>query len=140
MVENIPEGPWGNPKLEEGRYEALVENIRHVEFGEANGAMLELTFRLGTGALRFMSRLYLPATFPDKCQHRLWYLCQSLRLEGYELMENPDVAVGRRLVLDVTTVHPTKANQGQAYSDVKRFLPPATNEQVVLESAKNVTG
>ena len=123
MRKNIPFGPWGNPRLEEGPYTALVEGIRHVDCGEEKGSMLEMKFRLIFMGLRFVSRLYMPAQFSAKCQHRLWYLCQALGVEGYDLMENPNIAVGCKLVLDVTTIHPTKANHGRAYSDVKRFLP-----------------
>ena len=60
-------------------------------------------------------------------------------MEGYELMEDPGWAVGRRLVLDVVTIHPTTANHGQPYRDVKRFLPFAGMEQEVEDSKVNAT-
>lgn len=140
MAKNIPLGPWANPRLEEGLHAARATNIRHIQYGADNGSMLELSFRLEQSGLSFASRLYLPAQFSATCQHRLWYLCQALGVEGYELMEKPDIAVGRRLVLDVTTIHPTKANHGNPYSDVKRFLPSAENQQDIEEPAENTVG
>lgn len=136
MSDNIPFGPWGNPRLDTGFYPALITNVCHIENGEDRGLMLEFTFSLEASGLVFISRLYMPQQFSAKCQHRLWYFCQAIGLEGYELIEDPDVAVGRRLVLEVTTIHPTKANHGNRYSDVKRFLPYPVCDQEFDDATK----
>jgi hypothetical protein len=130
MSRNNLFGPWGNPHIEEGLYEAAIQSICHTQNREGEGSMLHLTFQLEPTGLAFSSRLYLPKEFSSGCQRRMWYLCQAIGLEGCELMEDPDLAVGRRLVLDVTTIHPTTANHGQPYRDVKRFLPFAVKQDV----------
>jgi len=129
-------GPWANPQLEDGLYTASVMKVRHIQNGADNGPMLELTFELGESALTITSNQYLPKEFSPGCQHRLWYLCQALGLEAYDLIEDPDAAVGRRLVLELTRIHPTAANHGRSYSDVKRFLPfVACDEESMKKTA-----
>lgn len=139
MARHKPIGPWGNPNIEERFYTAVVSSIRHFERGEDNGSMLELTFQLEDSGLVFISRLYIPENFSAACQHRLWYFCQALGLEAYEIIEDPDVAVGRRLVIHIGTVQPPMANHGHAYSDVKRFLPFAEHEKDMVDSRTNTT-
>jgi len=139
MAKNILSGPWGNPRLDKGLYPACITNVLHIEHGEDKGSMLELTFSLQDSGLVFISRLYLPEKFSAGCQHRLWYFCQAIGLESFAIIEDPDVAVGRKLVLDVTTIHPTAANHGKRYSDVRRFLPSQISEKETEKTVMNTT-
>ncbi len=123
MANYLPFGPWDNPKLHDGYYAANLESIRRITRSETGDEMFAMRFRLEESDLVLCTRLYLPKKFSPHCKHRLWYFCQSIGLEPHHLDENLDAAVGRKLMLEVTTVQPAIANKGAPYSDVKRFLP-----------------
>lgn len=123
MANYIPFGPWDNPKLHDGYYAASLESIRRITRSETGDEMFAMHFRLEDSDQLLCTRLYLPKKFSPHCQHRLSYFCQSIGMEPHDLDENPEVAVGRRITLEVTTVQPLIANKGAPYSDVKRFLP-----------------
>lgn len=122
MSNYLPFGPWDNPKLHDGFYIATLERIRKIT-RQTGDEMFEMHFRLEDSDHLLCTRLYLPKKFSPHCQHRLWYLGQSIGLEPHDLDENPNAAVGRKVTLEVITVKPAIANKGAPYSDVKRFLP-----------------
>ncbi len=123
MKKTTQSGPWGNPSLEEGWYPATIKAIRFFEYKNGEKALLELTFELQATPKLFITRIYLIRNVMTQAKQRLWYLCQAIDCEAYDLIEDPAFAVGRKLLLDIATVHPSRANHGQPYSDVRRFLP-----------------
>ena len=70
---------------------------------------------------------YFPHGFSIKSQQRLWFLCQAVGLELFQVIDEPEQFTGRRLRVKTYSVTP---ETGRRYSDVELFLPAIRNASV----------
>ena len=128
MSKHISYGPWDNPELNDGLHEATIRSIQRSQHGDDGDEMLEIVLILTDVEEQLVTRIYMPREFSQKCQQRFWFFCRAMDLVPYDVLEDPGIAVGRQLVIDVATVHPTATYRYDPYSDVRRFLPFAIRE------------
>ncbi len=129
MIDITPLGPWQNPHLDEGVYEATVDSLAECTYGAGNDPMLKIIFCLPDKQAFFVTHLYFPNGYSIPSQQRLWHFCQAVGMDQYMVNEHPEAFKDRKLQLYVHTVHPTDANYGSPYCDVKYFLPAGEHDK-----------
>ena len=72
----IPQGPWHNPILDEGIYDAEIRYINKGTYGKDGDTYLQFVFWLTEEEQYFVTNMYFPEGTPDnKSVLRLNRLC-----------------------------------------------------------------
>jgi len=107
-----------NPHIEEGIYEAVVEEIENKTYGDHESPMVRLVFRIPSEEIHFVSHIYFPDNYSPGAQHRLWHFCCSVSLELEDVVNNPERFKDRWLRLRIVEYAPDSYSP---YCDVQSF-------------------
>lgn len=113
-------GPWYNPLLDEGIYDAVIDELRHTSFGENDDPMVQILLRIPSKRTYLITNVYFPHGRSIGSQQRLWYLSTCVGLTLAELYEYPEDFAGRQLRVHL---QPQSDGLHETYSDVTAFLP-----------------
>lgn len=122
MIHLIPNGPWQNPKINDGIYQAVIHEVLEQKSGIGD-PMLKIVLFLPEHDLYFVNQMYFPGGSSLQSQRRLWHFCQAIGVEQHALVENPDCAKDKKVRVEIETRIQGQANRGKPYADVKRFMP-----------------
>lgn len=128
MLTTTPSGPWDNPVLADGVYDATVVELIETDYGEYADPMLKIIFRLSLSGRHFITHLYFPRGSSQASNRRLWRFCSCVGLDRSDVHSQPDAFQGRSLRLVIENTDPEQTGQDHAYADVKLFLPPTTRQ------------
>jgi hypothetical protein len=123
MENRIPNGPYDNPRVDDGTYESVIDHVVKGSYGKDNQPYVKVVFRLTDMDLYFASNFYFPATKPKRTEQRLSRFCSILGIDRQAFDSDPDTLTGRSLRLQIGCLNPPGINGGRAYYDVLRFLP-----------------
>ena len=117
---SYPLAPMFNPRIEEGIYEATIEQIENKTYGENESPMVRLVFRIPSEEIHFVSHIYFPDNYSPGAQQRLWHFCCCVRRDPADIFNDPEVFKDRRLRLKVVEYTPKASS---SYCDVQAFYP-----------------
>jgi hypothetical protein len=148
MKNTIPNGPWQNPLIDNGLYDAKIAHVVKGVYGKAEHPYLKIVCILPTEDVYFTTNLYFKAGGTIKSDRRLWHFCECIGVKKADVLNDPGCCNGKRLCLRVKRIQKKNANYGNPYSDVERFLPPdrpvrthnPVPQQAALLSAYNARG
>ena len=133
QYQNKPTSPWSNPPLNEGIYDAVIDELRHTTYGETDDPMVQIVFRIPSETVYLVTNVYFPVGGSIGSQRRLYYLSACVGLELTDVYEDPQYFTDRCLRIHVQR---QGNGQGGTHTDVTAFLPAVDGwEQVVSESA-----
>ena len=125
----IPQGPWYNPKLEEGAYDAVIKSVHESVYGKNRDRYIQVVLWLPDEEAHFVTNLYLPENKPDnRSVKRLYQLCKCVGQMPQDALDNPQWFEGEDLQVTVKQMKGVRGNRGQAYCDVDLFLPAGSVE------------
>ena len=132
MSDPLRDGPWANAVLQQGIYDATVVEVIESNYGPEDDVLLKLIFNISPKGTRLVNHIYFPQGASIHSEQRLWHFCRCVALEKHHVISQPDAFAGRKLRLDVHTVHPGQSGQARfrSYSDVKAFLPAGTGQAI----------
>jgi len=128
MLTITPSGPWDNPVVANGVYDATVVELIEADYGEYADPMLKIIFRLSSCGRRFITHLYFPRGSSHASERRLWRFCSCVGLDRSDAIRQPDAFEGRSLRLVIENTDPEQTGQDHVYADVRLFLPPVAVE------------
>ena len=127
----IPQGPWYNPNLEEGAYDAVIKNVHEGVYGMPRDKYLQVVLWLPDEEAHFVSNFYLSSNKPDnRSVYRLYRLCKCVGRVPQDALDDPALFEGEELQVTVKTMKGVRGNSGRAYCDVGLFLPAGSVEPV----------
>lgn len=119
--QTVPQGPYYNPDLEEGIYDAKIVDLVQGEYGKDKDMYLQVILRVKEPECYVVSNLYFPKGKPDsKTVQRLSRLSQICGLVPQDALDSPRDFKGAELKVQIKRFK----NDGREYSDVSRFLHP----------------
>lgn len=118
-----PKGPWYNPSIDEGIYEAEITSLEELEYGEDHHQMVQVTLWLPEEERSLVTNFYFPQGAASQATKRFWYFCKCVGLEPADARYEPHLFEGRKLRIEVELANPENASVDWAYPDVHRFLP-----------------
>jgi hypothetical protein len=124
MKNSIPNGPWQNPLIDDGLYDAKIAHVVKGVYGKAEHPYLKIVCILPTEDVYFTTNLYFKAGGTIKSDRRLWHFCECIGVKKADVLNDPGCCNDKRLCLRVKRIQKKNANYGNPYSDVERFLPP----------------
>ena len=124
MKNTIPNGPWQNPLIEDGLYDAKIAHVVQGVYGKEEHPYLKIVSIIPNEDVYFTTNLYFKAGGSIQSDRRLWHFCECIGLKKDDVLNDPGCCSGRRLCLRVKRIQKKDANYGNPYSDVERFLPP----------------
>ena len=124
MPHATPTGPWDNPIIHDGTYDATVVEIIESTYGDF--PMVKIVFHLTDVEVHFVTHIYFPHGNSIHAEQRLWHFCRIVRLDTHDVLHQPELVAGRKLCLRTYTVAPSESNQDHPYCDVELFLPAKT--------------
>lgn len=137
----VPVGPWLNPVIDDGIYDATIEEITEGTYGHDKNPFLRLVLWLTEPAVYLVTNFYKPKS--SRSQYRLHYLCRCVDCELQDVFETPHRLARRELRVEVQVTKPHDG-VGRLYSDVKAFIPPEgnsnANEELVQEAKNKYEG
>jgi hypothetical protein len=117
-----PRGPWYNPYLSDGAYEATIETTTYTTYGDDGGHVLQVVFWLPSRESSFTTNIYLPSEYSRAANLRLWHLFRSADVE-LEDPEHDAYFLEGKTVRVIVTQYESKNSAGNgSYSDVAVFL------------------
>ncbi len=119
MNSTLHAGPWHNPVLSKGVYDAQIRSVTQSTYGTQDYPIVQIRFWLPTAGQHLLTNLYFPASSLVKSQQRLWHFTNMVGLQPNDIVEDPTSFEGKSLRLDVRTA----SRKGTTYSDVHEFLP-----------------
>jgi hypothetical protein len=118
-VSRIPQGPWYNPELEEGVYDAKIMYLTKGTYGAKYDPYTQIVLCLPKADQAFVTNLYFPEGKPDsKTVERLSRLCQCIGLLPQDVFDSPHAFHGAELRVQIKRCK----RDGREYWDVDRFL------------------
>ncbi len=94
--------------------------------------LIHLLLWLPEEGVHFCTTFYFPHGYSIRSQQRLWHLCQAVRIELHQVIDEPELFTGKQLRIKTYSVIP---KSGRRYSDVELFLPAIRNASVqVIET------
>ena len=125
MKNKIPQGPWNNPPITDGIYDATIDHLRTRYYNDnKDDVYVQIVFRLTDLNDRyFVSNIYFPHGKSQRSEQRLYRLCELVGLEKQEVKEQPHLFQKKRLQLRIGRMERPDVNNGIAYYDVDLFLP-----------------
>ncbi len=119
-----PQGPWSNPVLPEGLYDAEITSVGEGTYGEDKEMYLQFMFWLPKPEVYFVTNLYFPKGRDSKSVQRLGSLCRCLNLVPQDAIDSPRSFQGLEMRITVREMKATSRTGGKPYCDVDLFLPP----------------
>ena len=123
MLNFTPSGPWDNPVLDDGTYDATVVEIIESSYGDEDNPMLKLVFSLLPEDFLFVTHLYFPNGTSIQAERRIWHFCRCVDLDKRDVLNQPELFADSKLRLEIHTVDPEQSGQEHPYCDVRMFLP-----------------
>ncbi len=124
-VSIIPRHPTLNPHVPEGRYEAIVHDVQVWAYGNRDNHNEDLLIRivlfLPDGDRYIVSDIDLPKIDWKVPFERLKQFAAVLGLNSRWILEDPGVATGRRLRVQIKPIDAQVSQAGRWYSDVHAF-------------------
>ena len=121
----MPRHPTQNPHVPEGRYEAIVHDVKVSAYGRRDNhdedVIVRIVFFLPDGNRYMVSDIDLPKIDRKVPFQRLQEFATVLRLDPLSILETPELASGRRLRVYVKPVDAQMSGAGRWYSDVDAF-------------------
>jgi len=127
MLTSVPQGPFENPKIDDGIYTAIIRHIIEGSYGDRHddSTYFKIALELPEAKCTIVTNFYFrPGA--SKTPRRLWHFCSSVGLEPNDFFVQPDSFIGLPLEVTVETVQRDGVNLGCSYVDVARFLPAPT--------------
>ena len=124
-VSTVPQGPWYNPALEEGSYNATITEITEGKYGKPKNAYLQCVFWLPDEKVHVVTNFYLSSASDTKTGLRINRLCQAVGRLPDELRDSPRSFVGDRLQITIKRMVGKHGSETQEFYDVDLFLPAA---------------
>ncbi len=88
MIDSTPQGPWYNPEVADGIYDASITCVKENTYGADESPYLQLVFWLAAERCFFVTNLYFPKDKPDnRSAHRLAGLCRCLGLVPQDVVD-----------------------------------------------------
>jgi hypothetical protein len=117
-----PRGPWHNPYVSDGAYEATIETTTYTTYGDDGGHVLQVVFWLPSRESSFTTNIYLPSEYSRAANLRLWHLFRSADVE-LEDPEHDAYFLEGKTVRVIVTQYESKNSAGNgSYSDVAAFM------------------
>lgn len=120
MHKTLTAGPWHNPVLPEGTYDAEVRSVTQGTYGTHDDPVIQIRFWLLDVGQCILTNLYFPSGAMLRSAKRLWYFTSLVGLQPADIGEHPGSFADKILRLDLRTT----IRNGSSYSDVHEFLPP----------------
>lgn len=121
MKSEIPQGPWYNPALDEGIYDARIVCLTKGSYGSNKDPYIQVVMFLPEANCHFTNNLYFPKGQPDaKTVQRLSRLCQILGLQPQDALDSPQFFSGCELKVKIAVFK----NGDREYRDVALFMHP----------------
>ena len=117
----IPASPWLNPVIEDGIYNATIEDITESTYGPGDKPFVRLLLWLDEPAIHLATNFYQPRE--TRSQYRLHYLCRCVDCDFQDVFDAPHLLKGGKLRVEVCVARPHDGD-GSLYSDVQLFIPP----------------
>ena len=119
MSKKLTAGPWHNPVLPEGIYDAEIRSVTQGTYGTQHDPVIQIRFWLPKIGQCILTNLYFPSGAVLRPAKRLWHFTNMVGLHSADIGEDPASFEGRTLRLDVRTT----IRNGTSYSDIHEFLP-----------------
>lgn len=116
-------GPWQNPELEDGIYEATVDGVEVRSYSTPKKPMIKIKLRLRPNNFPFVTHIYISDEYSIQSELRLSYFCSAVGVPIGKITTDPEAFEDRPLCIEVAQFH--SPSSGQQYSDVKNFYPPS---------------
>ena len=117
-----PRGPWYNPYVSDGAYEANVEETTYTVYGDSAGHVLQVVFWIPSRELSFTTNIYLPKEHTRAAHMRLWHLFRSADVDLCDPEHDATFLEGKSLRLIITQNNSKASSVNWSYSDVAAFL------------------
>jgi hypothetical protein len=148
MKNSIPNGPWQNPLIDDGLYDAKIAHVVKGVYGKAEHPYLKIVCILPTEDVYFTTNLYFKAGGTIKSDRRLWHFCECIGVKKADVLNDPGCCNGKWLCLRVKRIQKKNANYGnptrmssgsfRRYQPVRKHNP--VPQQAALLSAYNARG
>ncbi len=130
MMQFIPTHPSENPHLEDDAvHDAEIREITDRVY-KVDSRLIYALFWLPDVEKHLCTCFFFPNGYSVKSQQRLWFLCQAVGLELYQVIDEPEQFAGKSLRIKTYSVNP---KSGRRYSDVELFLPAIGNVETRIE-------
>ena len=124
QTKGFPQGPWYNPELAEGVYDATITEVTEGTYGKDRNTYNQFVFWLPNEQVHVVTNFYLPATKQNnKTGLRLMRLCQVVSRIVEDVWTSPHSFKGDELRITVKRMRGKHGSQDQSFCDVDRFLP-----------------
>ncbi|MCH7700370.1 MAG: hypothetical protein IID37_01665 [Planctomycetes bacterium] len=137
----IPASPWLNPVIDDGIYNATIEDITESTYGPDDNRFVRLLLWLDEPAIHLATNFYRPRD--SRSQYRLNYLCRCVDCDLLDVFDAPYLLERRELRVEICVTRPHDG-VGRLYSDVKSFIPPEghlhANEDNIEQAKKEYAG
>jgi hypothetical protein len=148
MKNSIPNGPWQNPLIDDGLYDAKIAHVVKGVYGKAEHPYLKIVCILPTEDVYFTTNLYFKAGGTIKSDRRLWHFCECIGVKKADVLNDPGCCNGKRLCLRVKRIQKKNANYGNptrmSSGSFRRYRPVRKHNPVpqraALLSAYNARG
>ena len=128
MKNTIPQGPYNNPKVEDGIYEAIIDHITIAYYNK--GKYIQIVLRLPIEDLYVVTNVYFPdGKSSTRTEQRLWHFCSFVGLTKQDVLDHPDLFKEKKLRVQILRMQQKTVNSGNPYYDVKRFLETKVKEE-----------
>ena len=121
----IPRHPTQNPHVPEGRYEAVVHDVRVWAYGNRDNhdedLLVRIVLYLPDGNRYLVSDIDLPKLDREKPFQRLEQFAAVVGLNPWWILKAPALATGRRLRVQIKPIDAQVSEVGRWYSDVETF-------------------
>ncbi len=116
----IPTHPSENPHLaDDAVHNAEIREITDRVYN-IDSRLIHVLFWLPDVEKHLCTCFFFPGGFSIRSQQRMWHMCQSVGLELFQVIDEPELFQGKRLRIKTCSVTP---ETGRRYSDVELFLP-----------------
>lgn len=124
-----PQGPWWNPHLPEGVYDARIDMVNEKFCCEGRKTYIQVAFWLPKEEVCVVTNFYFSEDRPEeKTLKRLAMLCRCVGMVPQEIRENPRAFRGLELQISIKRIQNDEVNEGFEYCDVELFLPAGSVE------------
>lgn len=127
MMQFIPTHPSENPHLTDNAvHDAEIREIMDRVYN-IDSHLIHVLFSLPEEGFHLCTTFYFPHGYSIRSQQRLWFLCQAVGLELFQVIDESEQFTGTSLRIKTYSVSP---KSGRRYSDVELFLPAMGNAAV----------
>jgi len=117
-------GPWDNPVIPAGSYDAVIRQIDSGAYGKDDGIYFRIELWVVQRGCWLVTNIYARKGALTSAERRIWHLCQACNEPHGEFHRRLKVFRGKHLRVTVVTVPASRSKLSRAYSDVDRFLKP----------------